>query len=44
MLASGRFVALTSRVVDARTSADGSATKLLIALQDGLNVEAVILR
>ena len=44
VLSSNRFVALTSRVVDERTSADGAATKLLVELQDGLRVEAVILR
>eukprot|EP00271_Cylindrocystis_brebissonii_P014732 TRINITY_DN3620_c0_g1_i2.p1 TRINITY_DN3620_c0_g1~~TRINITY_DN3620_c0_g1_i2.p1 ORF type:complete len:424 (+),score=78.04 TRINITY_DN3620_c0_g1_i2:71-1342(+) len=37
-------VALTSRCVQARTSADGSTTKLLIELQDGMNVEAVIMQ
>ena len=30
---------LTSRVVGATTSADGSTTKLLVELQDGLRVE-----
>jgi|APGre2960657444_1045066.scaffolds.fasta_scaffold02454_1 adenine C2-methylase RlmN of 23S rRNA A2503 and tRNA A37 len=38
------FSTSTSRVEEARTSADGSATKLLIRLHDGLAVEAVILR
>lgn len=39
-----RFAALTSSVTSESTSHDGSTTKLLIRLQDGLCVEAVLMR
>jgi adenine C2-methylase RlmN of 23S rRNA A2503 and tRNA A37 len=38
------FVMSTSRVVSAQHSRDGSVTKLLIELQDGLRVETVVIR
>ncbi|GAQ91144.1 radical SAM superfamily protein [Klebsormidium nitens] len=38
------FAAVTSSVQEVKTSADGSTSKLLIRLQDGLQVEAVIMR
>ncbi|GJP68304.1 hypothetical protein CLOP_g25032, partial [Closterium sp. NIES-67] len=38
------FAACSSEVVDEQTSQDGDTTKLLIRLQDGLTVEAVIMR
>eukprot|EP00566_Odontella_aurita_P036032 CAMPEP_0113552870 /NCGR_PEP_ID=MMETSP0015_2-20120614/15303_1 /TAXON_ID=2838 /ORGANISM="Odontella" /LENGTH=571 /DNA_ID=CAMNT_0000453887 /DNA_START=34 /DNA_END=1746 /DNA_ORIENTATION=- /assembly_acc=CAM_ASM_000160 len=38
------FVTVTSSVKEARTSADGSTTKLAVELQDGHVVEAVIMR
>ncbi|CAI7807331.1 unnamed protein product, partial [Closterium sp. NIES-54] len=38
------FVASTSEVVEEKTSHDGETIKLLIRLQDGLTVEAVIMR
>ncbi len=44
MLHAAGFVTATSRVESAHTSADGSTTKLLIRLHDGLKVEAVLLR
>ena len=39
-----QFVVLTSKVVHAQTSADGTATKLLVELHDGLQVETVIIK
>ena len=38
------FVRCTSRVVQCQSSADGETSKLLLELQDGLQVEAVIMR
>ncbi len=38
------FVKCTSRVVHCQHSADGETSKLLLELQDGLQVEAVIMR
>lgn len=38
------FVTVTSSVKDARTSADGTTTKLAVELQDGHVVESVIMR
>jgi hypothetical protein len=37
------FSTSTSRVLHASTSADGETTKLLVELQDGLQVEAVVM-
>lgn len=39
-----RFKALTSTIREERTSKDGTTTKLLISLQSGQDVEAVIMR
>eukprot|EP00897_Mesotaenium_endlicherianum_P007931 jgi/Mesen1/7166/ME000037S06530 len=39
-----KFATLTSKVASQRTSADGTTTKLLVELQDGMKVEAVIMR
>lgn len=39
-----KFKTLTSQVQDQQTSADGTTTKLLIRLQSGQSVEAVIMR
>lgn len=39
----GDFVKCTSRVVHCQHSADGETSKLLLELQDGLAVEAVIM-
>ena len=44
LAASGRFRQLTSRVAHSRTSGDGTTTKLVVELQDGLRVETVIMR
>merc|ERR1719480_230972 len=41
---SERFVSTTSTVSKCNTSADGKTTKLLIKLQDGNLIEAVIIR
>ena len=41
---SGDFVICTSRVMQCQHSADGETSKLLLELQDGLQVEAVIMR
>ena len=38
------FALFTTRVLHASTSSDGSTTKLLLALQDGLEVETVVIR
>lgn len=38
------FTLLTSRVVSVHNSGDGSVTKLLVELQDGMQVETVIIR
>ena len=38
------FALFTTRVVKAQTSSDGCVTKLLVALQDGLQVETVVIR
>jgi 23S rRNA (adenine(2503)-C(2))-methyltransferase len=38
------FAVFTTRVLHASTSSDGSTTKLLLALQDGLEVETVVIR
>eukprot|EP00462_Mataza_sp_D1_P022641 CAMPEP_0175128592 /NCGR_PEP_ID=MMETSP0087-20121206/5011_1 /TAXON_ID=136419 /ORGANISM="Unknown Unknown, Strain D1" /LENGTH=522 /DNA_ID=CAMNT_0016410665 /DNA_START=44 /DNA_END=1612 /DNA_ORIENTATION=+ len=38
------FTMLTSFVEQAQTSSDGAVTKLLITLQDGLKIEAVVIR
>lgn len=38
------FVRYTTTVEDVQTSADGETTKLLMRLQDGLKIEAVIMR
>ena len=43
-LLSRDFVRCTSRVVHCQSSADGETSKLLLDLQDGLQVEAVIMR
>ena len=43
-LLSRDFVRCTSRVVQCQSSADGETSKLLLELQDGLQVEAVIMR
>jgi adenine C2-methylase RlmN of 23S rRNA A2503 and tRNA A37 len=37
------FVRFTSTVEQAQTSGDGSTTKLLVRLQDGMQVEAVVM-
>ena len=39
-----QFVRRSARVDERCTSSDGETTKLLITLQDGLKVEAVIMR
>ena len=39
-----KFALLTSKVVEEKTSSDGSTTKLLVQLQDGQCVESVIMR
>lgn len=39
-----RFAPLSSRLVHAQTSASGDTVKLLVQLQDGLQVESVIMR
>lgn len=38
------FVRVTTVVEEVQTSADGETTKLLMRLQDGLKIEAVIMR
>ena len=43
-LLSRDFVKCTSRVVHCQHSEDGETSKLLLELQDGLQVEAVIMR
>lgn len=38
-----RFSVSTSQVVESQTSIDGETTKLLVQLQDGMKVEAVVM-
>jgi adenine C2-methylase RlmN of 23S rRNA A2503 and tRNA A37 len=38
------FAMFTTRLLGAQRSADGETTKLLVQLQDGLQVEAVIMQ
>lgn len=38
-----RFSVSTSKVVENQTSLDGETTKLLVQLQDGMKVEAVVM-
>lgn len=42
-LLDAHFVMFTSTVEQAQTSGDGSTTKLLVRLQDGMQVEAVVM-
>lgn len=37
------FAKFTTRVVRCRTSSDSTTTKLLVELQDGMQVEAVVM-
>ncbi len=37
------FAKFTTRVTKAQTSRDGTTTKLLVELQDGMQVEAVVM-
>ncbi|KXS15328.1 hypothetical protein M427DRAFT_56944 [Gonapodya prolifera JEL478] len=44
VIESGEFVLSTSKVSAATHAADGSTTKLLVELQDGLSIECVVMR
>ncbi|KAJ3333673.1 sorting nexin [Gonapodya sp. JEL0774] len=44
VIESGEFVLTTSKVTGAKNASDGSTTKLLVELQDGLSIECVIMR